>query len=289
MKDKKTWEETIQYIRTLPEFNDLVEKAYFDENLLLNIERFKKSEEFSETLNIINKHQPTAKSILDIGCGNGISAINFSLKNYTVTAVEPDKSNTVGAGAIKLVKDKLQLNNIEIFEEFAENINFPSNSFDIVYVRQAMHHAVDLEKFMYECVRVLKPKGLLLTIRDHVIFDNNDKKWFLNEHPLQKYYGGENAFTPNEYRSAIENAGAKIKKELKYYDSVLNYFPTTKESIRNLEEIETNKQKKRIQNRIGFISKLPFMWSLYKLVKKYNPLNERKVPGRMYSYIAIKK
>lgn len=283
------WEETIQYIRTLAEFNDLVEKAYFDENLLLNIERFGKSDEFFETLKIIKQYKPTASKIMDIGCGNGISAINFAIKGFNVTAVEPDKSDSVGAGAIKLVKDKLQLNNIEIFEEFAENINFPNNYFDIVYVRQAMHHANDLKLFLKECVRVLKPNGLLLTIRDHVIFDEIDRQWFLENHPLQKYYGGENAFTPHEYRNAIENAGGKIKKELKYYDSVLNYFPTTKESIRNLEVIETNKQKKRIQNKIGFISKLPFMWSLYKLVKRYNPLNEREVPGRMYSYIAIKK
>ena len=101
MKDSMTWEETIISIRENEEFKDLVEKAYFDEDLELNVKRFESSEEFNETLKIINKYAPRAKSILDIGCGNGISSINFALKNYHVAAVEPDSSNTVGAGAIK--------------------------------------------------------------------------------------------------------------------------------------------------------------------------------------------
>ncbi|PHQ58442.1 MAG: SAM-dependent methyltransferase, partial [Sulfurimonas sp.] len=98
------------------------------------------------------------------------------------------------------------MSNLEIFESFAEDIKFDSNSFDVVYVRQAMHHANDLNKFIGECGRVVKNGGLLLTIRDHVIFDAKDKEWFLESHPLHKFYGGENAYKPEEYESAMENA-----------------------------------------------------------------------------------
>lgn len=218
-----TWEDTIIKIRKEDNYKTLVEQAYFDENLELNVERFSQSEEYKETLNIIKSYTPHALSILDIGCGNGISAINFALSGFEVTAVEPDKSNTVGAGAIKKLREIYKLKNIDIFEAYAEDINFESNSFDIVYVRQAMHHANNLEKFIKECVRVLKNKGLLLTLRDHVIFDDADKKWFLKTHPLHKFYGGENAFTSVQYRSAIENAGAKILKEYKYYKAFRTY------------------------------------------------------------------
>jgi len=34
------WHETIEYIRTCPEYKELVEKAYLEEDLPLNIERF---------------------------------------------------------------------------------------------------------------------------------------------------------------------------------------------------------------------------------------------------------
>lgn len=283
-----TWEETIQYIRTLPEFSDLVKQAYFDEDLELNVSRFGKSDEFNETLNIINTHTKQATLILDIGCGNGISAINFALKGFEVTAVEPDKSDTVGAGAIQLLKTKLQLQNINIYTEFAEQIKFPDNHFDIVYVRQAMHHANDLQQFLKECVRVLKPNGLLLTIRDHVIYDEADKQLFLNAHPLQKYYGGENAYTSKEYKEAITSSGAKLIKELKYYDSVLNFFPQTKEDIVVLKHNNDIKQQNKLKQKLGVIGNHKLIWRLYCLMSKYEGLNEAFIPGRMYSYIAKK-
>ena len=284
-----TWEETIQYIRTQPDFNELVEKAYFDADLELNILRFRNSLEFQETLSIIKTYNPKAKTILDIGCGNGISTINFAQKGYQVTAVEPDSSLTVGAGAIRIVKNKLGLTNIEIFEDFAENIRFKDNSFDVVYVRQAMHHANHLNNFVKECVRVLKPGGILLTVRDHVIFDEPDKQWFLNSHPLQKLYGGENAFTPKEYKEAFRKAGATIIKELKYYDSVLNYFPATETEIKRQEQKKIKKQKKKLQNKLKLLAKIPLTWWLYKKISGFVPLDEKVVPGRMYSYIIQKK
>ena len=47
------WHETIQFIRTKPEYEWLVKNAYFDEDLVGNVERFLQSEEFNETLKII--------------------------------------------------------------------------------------------------------------------------------------------------------------------------------------------------------------------------------------------
>ncbi|NMH86358.1 class I SAM-dependent methyltransferase [Flavivirga algicola] len=284
-----TWEETIIKIRKENDYKDLVAQAYFEEDLKLNVERFSKSKEYKETQKLIVRYAPNAKSILDIGCGNGISAISFALQGYQVTAVEPDESETVGAGAIKKLKTAYKLDNLDVFEAFAEDINFANNSFDIVYIRQAMHHANNLDKFVAECVRVLKPNGLLLTIRDHVIFNDNDKQCFLKNHPLHKFYGGENAYKPEAYRSAIKNAGAIIKKELKYFDSVINYFPLTDIEIKAIGDTEIKDQKKKLYNKIGALSKIPFVWNLYVILRGYRAPNENKIPGRMYSYIAYKK
>src|SRR5947209_473204 len=82
------------------------------------------------------------------------------------------------------------MDDITVHQSFAEDIGFGDEIFDIVYVRQAMHHAYDLEIFVKECARVLKKGGLFITIRDHVIRDEKDKAWFLEMHPLQKFYGG---------------------------------------------------------------------------------------------------
>lgn len=289
-----TWEETIQYIRTKAEYKELVEKAYFEDDLSLNVERFKVSEEFIETLNIVRQYASEAKNILDIGCGNGISSIAFALQGYQVTAVEPDPSSTIGAGAIRKLKENYHLDNIEIFEAYAEDIHFADESFDVVYVRQAMHHANDLDKFIAEAGRVLKKGGLLFTVRDHVIFDEKDKAWFLEMHPLHKFYGGENAFTTEEYKNAMHKAGLKVEREIKYYDSVINFFPATKEGIENYEQNQRKTRKEALAKKVGTLTNVFFIEKLYNFyldqkVGKIQKPQEKNVPGRMYSYIAIKK
>jgi ubiquinone/menaquinone biosynthesis C-methylase UbiE len=274
------WEETIKYIRTLPEYEALVRNAYFDENLVLNIDRFKQSVEFRETLKLLKKYNKNAKSILDIGCGNGISSIAFALNGYDVVALEPDPSDTIGAGAIRKLVSHYNLENVKVYESFAEDIKFDNNMFDVVYVRQAMHHANDLEKFITECSRVLKVNGILMTIRDHVIFDEADKVDFLNIHPLQKFYGGENAYKSDDYTSSMIKAGLKIERILKTFDSEINYFPM------NTNNVRKTKIKKEIYNIISMFA--PFLISVEKRKNVLGMLNEKDLPGRMYSYIAIK-
>lgn len=292
MKDKMTWEETIKFIRTQPEFKDLVEKAYFEEDLSLNVERFKESEEFIETLQILKQYYPDAKTILDIGSGNGISAVALALQGYDVVSIEPDSSDTIGAGAIRKLKEHYSLTNLQIYEVYAEKLQLPTEYFDIVYARQCMHHAYDLDKFVAEANRVTKKNGLFITIRDHVIFNKKDKEWFLENHPLQKFYGGENAFTSTEYKTAMIKAGFKIIKEIKYFENIINYFPSSKEDISNRFQFAKNKAIQHLNNKIGVLSKISFFQGLYfkKIgLNKERIYNESKVPGRMYSYLCIKK
>jgi ubiquinone/menaquinone biosynthesis C-methylase UbiE len=283
------WHETINHIRNQPEYAELVKQAYFDEDLILNIERFGESEEFAETLRIINQYSPEGKSVLDIGAGNGVSSINFALKGFDVTVIEPDSSDMVGANAIRILKEHYSLSSMPIFESYAEDLALEENSFDHVYIRQAMHHARDLKKFIAECARVLKPGGILITVRDHVVYDDKDKKWFLKTHPLHKYYGGENAFTSKEYMDAMSLAGLFVLEELKYFDSVINYFPASKNVVEN-NKIVNDQLKQELRKKIGPLSDLDLIFKLYKLTKGKSGLSvdEKQIPGRMYSYISKK-
>lgn len=286
-----TWEETILFIRKQPEYKSIVEMSYLDENLSLNVERFKCGDEFQETISLLNKFSNGGKELVDIGSGNGISAVAFALKGYNVMAIEPDPSETIGAGAIRKLKHHYALGNLAVKEAFAEDLKLPSESFDIVYARQCMHHAYNLEKFISEIFRILKKGGILITVRDHVIFGNKDKEVFLKSHPLQKFYGGENAFTPEQYKQTMQKAGFKVNLELKFYDSIINYFPLTKNEIDELPLTTERKLKETLQKKIGNLANIPVLFNLYKKkvgFKSNQPPDERKIPGRMYSYVARK-
>lgn len=278
---QKTWEETIIEIRKDPSYKDLITQTYMDETLENNVHLFRKSVEFLETIKLIKKFAPNAYKVLDIGCGNGTSSISLALEGYSVTAVEPDPSLTVGAGAIRKLADIFGLKDLNIYQSFAEEIGFKDGEFDVVYIRQAMHHAYDLNRFIHESSRVLKKGGLLITIRDHVILDEKDKLLFLEGHPLHKFYGGENAFTEKEYRQAMEMAGLEIKRIIKYYDSEINYFPASRKVIKK------EKQKKKLGKILSSI--LPTFLTRTIKRKADAILDERNIPGRMYSFIAIKK
>ena len=188
------------------------------------------------------------------------------------------------------MKNAYQLNNLSIVQSIAETLALQDNSVDIVYIRQAMHHADNLNVFIANCARILKKGGLLMTVRDHVVYNKKDKAWFLEAHPLQKFYGGENAYHPDEYHHAMQLAGLEIVHELKYYDSVINYFPGSVHEITHHQENVRQHLKSMFQKKMGIFSKLPILFSLYQFKNRRNyVLDEQKIPGRMYSYLCLKK
>lgn len=285
-----TWEEAVEMIREKAEYADLVKNAYFESDLVLNVERYYKSQEYQEIQNWLGGLGINSGKILDIGSGNGISALSFALDGFQVDAVEPDPSETVGAAAIRKLKNHYQIPNITIHESYAEDVRFTANSYDLVFARQALHHANDLNRFVQESYRVLKPNGYMITVRDHVVFDAKDKELFLQKHPLHRFYGGENAFHPEEYEEAFRKAGFAIEKKYKYFDTPVNYFPATKESI--TPEGKIDKLRTNFRNKYPKLGRMVFAFQLYITYLKlrgYSFTNdEMKIPGRMYSYILRK-
>lgn len=277
-----TWEETIIDIRKQEKYADLVRLAYFDEDLEKNLVNYKNSEEFEEIINYINKYKPNSKKILDVGSGNGISAIAFALKGFEVTAIEPDASSTVGAGAIQILKDKYKLKSLTVIQSFAEEAELELGYYDIVFCRQSLHHANELDLFVSNLSKYLKKGGLFFSVRDHVIYSEVDKQLFLDTHPLHKFYGGENAFKRTEYLNAFKSAKLTVLEELKHYDSPINYFPETSSDI----EKKRSELKKLLKSRLSFFRLIPFIKKRY--IQHTGILDERKVPGRLYSYILLK-
>ena len=200
---------------------------YFDRDQRVAAERFCDSEEFAETWRLIPSG---ARTVLDLGAGGGIASFAFAKKGCQVTAVEPDPSNEIGAGAIRRLS-QIPGVNITVREGFGEELGLPADAFDVVFARQVLHHARDLPEFCREAARVLRPGGTFLATREHVLRDRKDLPKFLEAHPLHRHYGGENAYLRDDYLSAIRGAGLEVTRVIHPYESAINFYPMTARQV----------------------------------------------------------
>jgi ubiquinone/menaquinone biosynthesis C-methylase UbiE len=215
------WEEAVIWLRNKEGQEDLVKDCFFDDPLIGACERYWKSSEWEA----LRRYLPNIKgNVLDVGAGRGISSFAFAKDGWKITALEPDSSLIVGTGAIEKISRDANLD-IEIIREWGEKIPFPNESFDVVFARQALHHAKDLNLLCKEMGRVLKKGGTFIAIREHVISKKEDLPIFLASHPIHKLYGGENAFLLENYKKSIKDAGIKLIHVLNPLESDINSFP----------------------------------------------------------------
>jgi SAM-dependent methyltransferase len=222
-----TWEAAVRSLMDDPTKKDLVEACYFDLPLSSAAARYADGAEWQAIRHLTG---PARGIAVDIGAGNGIVSYALARDGWTTVAIEPDPSNLVGAGAIrKLAADTSVA--IDVREGFGEGLPLRNGEASLVIARQVLHHAADLSAFAREIARVLEPGGLLVSARDHVVSGPEQLQPFLDKHPLQSLYGGENAFTLTDYRGALTGAGLKIEQEIGPLASVINYAPHTQETL----------------------------------------------------------
>ena len=112
----------------------------------------------------------------------------------------------------------------------SEELPIADATVDVVYSRQVLHHAAELDRFVGEVARILRPGGVLLACREHVVDDDAQKRAFLAAHPVNRLAGGENAFALPEYIAAIAAAGLALDRSLGPWDSIINAFPQVRSS-----------------------------------------------------------
>jgi SAM-dependent methyltransferase len=275
----RTWEEAVSWLVAQPDQQALVRDCYYDKPLESAVERYWRSKEWLAVRELLPARPGKA---LDIGAGRGISSYALARDGWEVTALEPDPSGEVGAGAIRHLAASQNLP-ISVIEEFGERIPCPSASFDLVFARQALHHAKDLPALCAEAARLLKPGGAFIAIRDHVISKRADLPRFFDIHPLHKLYGGENALLLHEYLDALRGAGFEIRRVIRPLENAINLAPLDEHSLR--EELA-----QRVEHYPGgaLVAK-PLRQSdlTYGVFLRILTIFDSR-PGRLYSFVCSK-
>ena len=164
------WDSGHTHLETTPGFDSELEfwdlelslKGFFPENIRNRIYPEKITNEFPEyTLPVIQELTRLTNyppKVLDVGSGPlsmfGYAAFHNLIK---LTAVDP-----LADQYQKLIdKYGYRLINYELRQCFGENLSkiFAKNSFDIVWIHNALDHCQDPRKVFCEMVRVLKPRG----------------------------------------------------------------------------------------------------------------------------------
>ncbi|HBH48363.1 MAG TPA: class I SAM-dependent methyltransferase [Bacteroidales bacterium] len=98
------------------------------------------------------------KDILEVGCGRGggISFIKRYLEPKNATGIDLNKK------AIDFCKKQYSEHCIDFYQGNAQELVFKENTFDVVINVESSHRYPQMNKFLDEVFRVLKPGGYLL-------------------------------------------------------------------------------------------------------------------------------
>lgn len=169
-----------------------------------------------KNVDIRNKH------LLDVGCGNGAQTIEFLKYVNSCKAVDIEYQRLED---FKKRLKELNINNCEIKQMDASQLEYPDNTFDAVVSIETLEHVPDPEKTLKEMKRVLKNNGdLILSVPN--------KWWIFETHgaalPLLPWnrvpffswlpkkihdkYAHARIYTQKEIINLVENSGFKIVK-----------------------------------------------------------------------------
>jgi len=262
-----SWEQAVDWLKQQPEQAELVRACFFDDPLIDAARRYESSTEWHAMARLL----PRARGLaLDVGAGRGISSHALARAGWQVVAIDPDPSAAVGTGAVRSLAQAHALD-IEVVRGSGDHLPFQDARFDLVLCRQVLHHAQDLGRLCRELGRVLRPGGLLVASREHVISRREDLPAFLQAHPLHRHYGGEAAYLLDEYLAALRAGGLVGIRSLNPCESDINLFPATLAQLRA---------------QVGRQYHVPGRWVPLAVLRRMG--RRSNVPGRLYTFVAHK-
>ncbi|WP_442602366.1 class I SAM-dependent methyltransferase [Paenibacillus sp. KN14-4R] len=155
------------------------------------------------------------KSVLDLGCGYGWHCL-YAREQQASSVIGVDISEKMLQKARELTSDPA----ITYLQMPIEDIDFPSEQFDVVISSLAFHYVeafADLCKKVYDC---LKPGGSFIFSVEHPIFTSrNEQDWHYDNE-------GNNLHWPVDHYQAegMRNTSFLTDNVIKYHRTIATYF-----------------------------------------------------------------
>jgi ubiquinone/menaquinone biosynthesis C-methylase UbiE len=146
-----------------------------------------------------------AKTVLDVGCGNGDLLISLRKSGFTGKLFGID----ISEGLLEEAKKCNEAENLNIrFEVMdAENLKFKDNCFDAIIAKHMLYHLPHVRKGINEIYRCLKPKGLFIITLNS---EKNMPQLFKCEKLICKKYGLHAEH--GQQLVSVENIGKYLSK-----------------------------------------------------------------------------
>ncbi len=103
--------------------------------------------------------------VLDVGCANGYATFKQAELHKLASITGVDFATNMIKTAQKIKKERPNTDNISFFEGDIRQLQFPDNTFDMVYTTRVLINLPNWEQQLQginECIRVTKPNGLIV-------------------------------------------------------------------------------------------------------------------------------
>jgi ubiquinone/menaquinone biosynthesis C-methylase UbiE len=143
------WDEYTTEIQTQFTGKELGSREYFQEIKIHHDKAYALSNRILDLPNL------TGKSVLEVGCGIGLDALEYAKRGARVAAID------LSPICMNLAKTYFSYNNLNGVLKIgnAEQLPYKDNEFDVVVARQILMFTPDPQKAVDEMLRVLKPGG----------------------------------------------------------------------------------------------------------------------------------
>jgi 2-polyprenyl-3-methyl-5-hydroxy-6-metoxy-1,4-benzoquinol methylase len=181
------------------------------------------------------------KKVLDVGCGLAYGTALMAKHAASVTGIDYDEITVEGNK-----KQYNSISNLDFRRAEIPPLPFDSNSFDVITALQFIEHIHERKEFLKECLRVLKPEGVLLVTTPNV-------KKSLARNPFHVH-----EYTFDEMQKEISSLTGSYKLEgLKGNERVNKYYEENGKFVRMILRFDVLKMHRWMPS--AWLSK-PYNW-----------------------------